>query len=206
MKKAVTFILSGILTFLIFSSEMSAQNFSYPDAWNKPGFTLQTNDPNFVEINFSVGGFSLEDLTVDGKVMKDISLPGSFLFNNEGAPDLPGNGKLIAIPQGSRPLFEIISSRTEVLHGVEIAPAPRIPKDDENVPLDYIKNEEIYSRNAFYPAEPVVISNAMKIRGVDAVMLGITPFQYNPVTKELMIYRDLKVRITFTGGNGQYRR
>ncbi|MBK6964735.1 MAG: hypothetical protein IPH20_12535 [Bacteroidales bacterium] len=204
MKKAVTFILSGILTFLIFSSEMSAQNFSYPDAWNKPGFTLQTNDPNFVEINFSVGGFSLEDLTVDGKVMKDISLPGSFLFNNEGAPDLPGNGKLIAIPQGSRPLFEIISSRTEVLRDIEISPAPRIPKDDENVPLDYIKNEEIYSRNAFYPAEPVVISNAMKIRGVDAVMLGITPFQYNPVTKELMIYRDLKVRITFNGGNGQY--
>ncbi|MHC1776576.1 MAG: C25 family cysteine peptidase [Lentimicrobium sp.] len=204
MKKSLAFFLPGIFLFLIFTVKSNAQNFSYPDAWNKHGFVLQANNPDFVEINFSVSSFSLEDLSVEGKIMKDISLPGSFLFNNEGAPDLPGNGKLIAIPQGSQPLIEIITSRTEVIRGVEIAPAPRIPKDDENVPLDYVKNEEIYSRNAYYPAEPVVISNIMKIRGVDAVMLGITPFQYNPVTKELMVYRDLKARITFSGGNGQY--
>ena len=41
-----------------------------------------------------------------------------------------------------------------------------------------------------------------EIRGVDVLMLGITPFQYNPVTKELIVYKDLKVEVTYTGGNG----
>ncbi len=35
-------------------------------------------------------------------------------------------------------------------------------------------------------------------------MLGITPFQYNPVTKELIVYRDIKIEITYEGGNGQF--
>jgi hypothetical protein len=35
-------------------------------------------------------------------------------------------------------------------------------------------------------------------------MLGITPFQYNPVTKELIVYRDLKVQVNFIGGNGKF--
>uniref|UniRef100_UPI00345E80E6 C25 family cysteine peptidase n=1 Tax=Lentimicrobium sp. TaxID=2034841 RepID=UPI00345E80E6 len=204
MKKSLTIQLPGIILFMIIAGTVSAQHFSYPDAWDKQGFSLQANHRDFVEVNYSINSFSLENLTVEGKIMKDISLPGSFLFNNEGAPDLPGNGKFLAIPQGSIPSLEIISSRTEVMHNVEIAPAPRIPKDDENIPLQYAENKEIYSTDAFYPAQPVIISNTLKIRGVDAVMLGITPFQYNPVTKELVIYRDLKVKITFSGGNGHF--
>ena len=35
-------------------------------------------------------------------------------------------------------------------------------------------------------------------------MLGITPFQYNPVTKELIVYRDLQVQVDFVGGNGKF--
>ena len=56
----------------------------------------------------------------------------------------------------------------------------------------------------FIHANPVIISEVTKIRGVDAVILGITPFQYNPVTKELIVYRDLKIEVTFEGGNGHF--
>ncbi|MFC1573367.1 C25 family cysteine peptidase, partial [Candidatus Eisenbacteria bacterium] len=41
-------------------------------------------------------------------------------------------------------------------------------------------------------------------RGVDVVRLGITPFQYNPTTKELVVYTELEVRVTFQGGNGHF--
>ncbi|MCK4585483.1 hypothetical protein KAU13_08715, partial [candidate division WOR-3 bacterium] len=62
----------------------------------------------------------------------------------------------------------------------------------------------IYGRNAYYPESPVRLSEPMKIRGVDVVILGITPFQYNPVTKELIVYKDIRVRIDFIGGNGHF--
>jgi len=35
-------------------------------------------------------------------------------------------------------------------------------------------------------------------------MPGITPFQYNPVTKDLIILRDIEVEVLFEGGNGQF--
>gem|GEM_PF-6945130 len=42
------------------------------------------------------------------------------------------------------------------------------------------------------------------MRGVDVVILSITPFQYNPVSKELIVYTDLRIKIDFIGGNGRF--
>ncbi|MCK4979372.1 MAG: hypothetical protein KAS62_03200, partial [Candidatus Delongbacteria bacterium] len=66
------------------------------------------------------------------------------------------------------------------------------------------EDREIYSHDAYYPSSPVMLSKNSKIRGLDVVMLGITPFQYNPVTKELIVYRDIQVDVQFNGGNGHF--
>ena len=36
------------------------------------------------------------------------------------------------------------------------------------------------------------------------MILGITPFQYNPVSKDLLVYTDVRVRVNFEGGNGHF--
>ena len=182
---------------------IQAQNFSYTDSWGKSGLNLVDSRSNAIQLIYSVPEFTMEDVQVDGQVMKNITLPGTFLGNDEGMPNLPGKGSFIAIPQGSTPKVRIVSQRTETLHNIEIAPAQRIPLDTEkDFPL--VKNQSVYSKNAFYPESPVMISEVNQIRGVDAINLGITPFQYNPVTKDLIVYQDLKVEITFEGGTGQF--
>ena len=196
-----TFLLVALLFTAI---SMSAQQFNYPDVVGKPGFTLVDSRANSVQVIFSVPSFSMEDQMINGITMKNVSLPGTFLFNDAGMPNLPGNGKYIAIPQGATPKVNIISQRTEVFHQVEIAPAPSLPLDNDDRPLVGIPNSQVYSTNAFYPESPVKISEINQIRGVDAVILGVTPFQYNPVTKDLVVYKDIKVEITFDGGNGQF--
>jgi len=181
-----------------------AQRISYPDSWSAEGFTLNSSSETGVAIDFSIKSFELIDVTVKGETMKSITLPGAFLFNEEGAPDLPGYGRYIAIPQGATAKLKIITMQSEIIPNVEVAPAPRIPKDNEDGPLYYHKNRKIYNKNSHYPENPVQLSAPQKIRGVDVVMLGITPFQYNPITKELVVYRDLKIEIEFQGGNGQF--
>jgi hypothetical protein len=42
------------------------------------------------------------------------------------------------------------------------------------------------------------------MRGVDVVVLGIIPFQYNPITKDLIVYKDIRLRVDFMGGSGQF--
>ncbi|MDP1621356.1 MAG: C25 family cysteine peptidase [Bacteroidales bacterium] len=193
-----------IVMLLIATTSTIAQQFIYPDIVGKPGFDLVDSKLTSVRVNFTVPGFSLEDQEVQGINMKYINLPGTFLFNEEGMPNLPGKGKYIAIPQGSTPKLRVITTFTEIIHNVEIVPAPRIPLDNDNRPVDYVKNMQVYSKNEFYPASPVTISEVTQIRGVDAIILGITPFQYNPVTKDLLVYKDIQVKITFEGGNGHF--
>lgn len=183
---------------------LHAQEFNYTDSWSSEGFTLTESGTGKVAVDFSIRHFNLEPVVLHGENMSELSLPGSFLFNDEGCPNLPGNGRLIAIPQGSVPKLRIVSIRTETIHDINLIPAPRIPKENEDGPLFQEKNMAIYNTNAFYPAEPVQISEPGKLRGVDFVTLGITPFRYNPVTKELVVIRDIRLEITFEGGNGQY--
>ncbi len=176
----------------------------YPDSWGKQGFTLQKSTTSEAIINFSIHHFRLEDRDFHGKIRQVIQLPEALLPNDEGKPNLPGLSRYIAIPHGAQIHFEILDSRTETLEGQDIAPAPRIPFDTQDGPLVYQDDRNVYDKDAFYPAQPVRISKHYQIRGVDVVLLGITPFQYNPVTKKLIVYRDLKVRITFDGGDRQF--
>lgn len=193
-----------LVMFFVAAISIMAQQYNYTDVSGNPGFNLVGSKPASVTVHFAVPSFSLEDQMMQGTKMKNISLPGTFLFNEAGMPNLPGKGKYIAIPQGSTPKFRIVSQRTEIIHNVDIVPAPRIPLDNDTRPVEYEKNKQVYSTNALYPATPVSISEVTRIRGIDAVILGITPFQYNPVTKDLVVFKDIQVELTFEGGNGQF--
>jgi len=181
----VSIILLGMI--VLFSTSAIAEDFRYTDSWGKHGFELTQQKSTGVQVNYSITGFSIEDFVLNGESMVNIELPGNLLFNDEGAPNLPGSGRYLAIPEGATAKVTITSSRTESLSNVYLAPAPRIPWETEDGPLDYNKDEAIYTRDAFYPEQPVQLGEVTEIRGVDAVMLGVTPFQYNPVTHELII-------------------
>jgi PKD repeat protein len=195
----------AMILFLVGMLTIQAQQFNYPDmAGKKPGMNLVDSKPTGVSIQFNVPEFSMEDLSVKGTMMKAVNLPGTFLFNDEGMPNLPGKGGFIALPTGATPKLRITGQKTDVIHNVEIAPAPKIPLDNDKNPLDYTPNMAVYSKNAPYPASPVQISTITSIRGVDVVTIGITPFQYNPVTKDLTVYKELNVELVFEGGNNQF--
>jgi hypothetical protein len=202
MKKTKIAILPIFL--VIATMAFASQTVTYDDAWSEAGFNLNQRSGSGAGITFSIDEFTLEDVRINGEDMQSIILPNTFLQNEAGAPNLPGNGRYLALPQGAIASLRIVSSRTEVLHNVEMAPAPRIPWDTDEGPLDYSKDLSIYNQDAFYPADPVILGEQTMIRGVDAVMVGITPFQYNPVTKELIVYRDIELEIDFIGGNGHF--
>lgn len=186
--------------FSIFS--LVSQDFTYEDTWTDNGIEITGTDAQSLNLVYSLKEFALQDVEINRTMMQSIALPGSILPNDEGAPDVPGSGYYIAMPQGSTPMLRIKDIRKEVLKNIELAPAPRIPLDTEKGPLQYNRDEKIYNKNEFYPASPIRLSKPTAIRGVDAAILGITPFQYNPVTKELIVIRDIEIEIIFEGGNG----
>lgn len=194
-----------LLGFVILSTVLPGEIITFNSNWHTGhGFRIISETPLDMEIVFSLKEMTIDDIEINGITMKTVSIPGVFLPNNEGAPNLPGMGRYIAIPQGAQARVTILSKQTKVYHNIDIAPAHNIPLETDTMPLRYNKDMAIYGRNAYYPDNPVILSKPMKIRGVDVVILGITPFQYNPITKELIVYKDLGVRVDFIGGNGHF--
>ena len=206
MKKMKFYISSLFIILFVFlaANNSISQQIEYKGNWGPNGLTMTNQKSTGVEINFSVSKLYLEDVEVDGINLKAAKIEGVFLPNDAGKPDLAGTGRYIAIPKGSFATYKIVSSRTEVIKNVDIAPAPVLPKDDDPRPLKYVKDKSVYEKGGLYPQSPVMMSEPQQIRGVDVVMLGITPFQYNPVTRELIVYKDIKVQVDFIGGNGTF--
>lgn len=199
----IRFVITIIL-FLTAMANIQGQKITYPDGWGTGGYSLLEETKTGVVINFTIDDFELIDIEVNGELFKKLILPGHFMFNEEGAPDLPGSSRFISMPEGSVAEMQIIRSRIAVLQDVNIIPAPKIPLDDDQEPLQYLKDTSIYHQNAYYPQSPVWLDGNRKIRGMSVARLGIMPFQYNPVTKELLVYRDIQVKVTFTGGTGEF--
>ncbi len=181
-----------------------AEVITFDNPWGQQGFTLVSQGSNGVEVIFSQKSFALEDLDVNGETMKTIQIPGVILPNNAGAPNLPGVGRMVALPEGATPSLKILEIETETYHNVNMSPAPPIPYENDDSPLVYEKDPSIYSRNVYYPESAVMVSEVGQLRGVDVVTIGITPFQYNPVTKELLVYKNLRIAVDFQGGAGYF--
>lgn len=200
--KKIAILTIGMLT--IASAYLAAENYTYQDSWAESGFNLANSTPFQATVIYSINDFSLNNALINNSEMQTIMLPGHFLPNQAGAPDLPGSARYLAVPENASVSYKIISARTETFSDVLMAPAPRIPLETEDGPLDYIADPAIYNNNAYYPESPVMLSEPMQIRGINTVLIGITPFQYNPVSRELIVYRDLEIEVSFHGGNGRF--
>ncbi|HOI31457.1 MAG TPA: C25 family cysteine peptidase, partial [Bacteroidales bacterium] len=207
MKKDYSLRIIGfVISFLLLVANMQAQSltFRFQNNSSTTGFTLENSRSNSAIIRHSITQMSLETLETEKVSGQVININGIYLPNNAGAPNLPGSSRYIAVPEGATARLELIDYQKEVIENVDLLPAAAIPLDTDDRPADYIKDMNIYSKDGLYPAEPFQLSKVEEIRGVDVVMLGITPFQYNPVQKQLIVYHNIQLKVVFDGGNGQF--
>ena len=197
----------GLVVLLsLFASGLNAQpiSFDFNNEASREGFKMTASKTSSLRLTHNLTGMRLETMETDKGNGQVISLNGIYLPNNAGAPNLPGNSRYIAVPNGATAKLIVHSYQKETIENVELLPAAPIQLDTDDSPADYSKNQTIYTKNAPYPAEPFLLSAVENIRGLDVVMLGITPFQYNPVTKELVVYHNIDMEVIFEGGNGSF--
>jgi len=169
---------------------------------NHEGCRIVKQTGEVVEIDFLLSSLLTEEFVFEKEIFTRIGLTGFFLPNEAGAPDLPATGRFIAISSGCLPVVEILTFEADTLHGMHIPPAMEIPHEKGPLPMTGKKNPDIYNSSDPYPSAPVTLSEPYSIRGVDAVMLGISPFAYFPLSQTLVVYHRISLRITFIGGKG----
>ena len=200
MKKALSTL--AIVLVVLLGNLAMAQTFNYP-VKGKQGFNLTQKTRDGLHISYNLGQMSLNQIDYRGEAMSEISIKAIAIPTNAGSPNLPTDSRMMAIPQGATASLRVVSFEKETLHNVNIAPALRIQAETEEPDMNYVKDMAIYDKNAFYPAEPFVMGNSY-IRGVESVTVSITPFQYNPVTKDLIVYTNIELAVDFEGGTGHF--
>ena len=197
MKKAILIVLALIAGFATQAQE-------YRFNTSQDGFSMGSCNGAALTIHHNVSAVTIESSDRDGLEGQFITLSGIHIANEAGAPNLPSSSTFVAIPNGARPSLKMVSAKTKTIKNVDLIPAPQPQLDNDNSPAVYEKDMSIYSRNALYPSKPYQISEVMTVRGVEMVEVGVMPFQYNPVTKELIVYEDLELELNTEGGDGTY--
>ena len=201
MRKFLTIALAFALFALVGNTAL-AQTFNYP-VKGKQGFNLTEKTRDGLHISYNLGQVTLDQINYRGEEMSEISISAIAIPADAGKPNLPADSRMMAIPQGATANLRVVSFERETLHNVNIAPALRIQAETEEPDMNYVKDMTVYGKDAFYPAEPFVMGNSY-IRGVESVTVSITPFQYNPVTKDLVVYTNVELVVEFEGGNGHF--
>ena len=181
---------------------LQAQEYRFNSEPN--GFSISNTKSNQLTLRHNLGAVTIEDAVRAEVQGQTITLSGVYLSNVAGAPNLPSTSTYVAIPNGATASLRLVSSKTKVIGNVDLIPAAEPQLDDDDSPAVYQKDASIYSRNAFYPETPFVLSETTTLRGVQVVSVGVMPFQYNPVTKELIVYSDMELQLETEGGDGTY--
>lgn len=166
-------------------------------------FTITSSDRGHISLHFELNDFSVDTINLEGELMHIISSKGIVMPNDYGLPDLPTFNRFIAVPQGATAIVEVRTTRDEVLSGFNIAPSDGSQAEND-VKRPFFKDPKVYANNTFYPSEAVIASEPQSLRGVDAIHLGVCPMQFNPMTRELAVHRQIDIDIRFEGGNGHF--
>ena len=131
-------------------------------------------------------------------------MKGSFGSFAEGMPNLPFENRYIAVPKGATVSIEVKEKGCQTLSDIEVLPSAAVQGNAAVGMPRLQKNMNVYGKDANYPTQNVAVAQSTQIRGLDVVMLNVTPFRYNPVRKTLDVIYDMDIEIRFEGGSGQF--
>jgi hypothetical protein len=216
MRKPVkSFLISGFLL-LIALSNLSAQDKSFLPKSYFPGISLtcrtELSDYKIVVSNNSY---------VELEFYPQYSQPIEIIYNNEtftlltfdnAKSDNPGNsGKpqinsrifSIILPSEENNKVTIVDYDVSETVNINLAPVPTIirrnpnSRDFENTEYAYIKDNNIYSQNKFFPEQIASVEETGLVRETVLGNLIINPIQYNSAAKTLRKYTRIRIRINF---------
>ena len=168
------------------------------------GFRIESSSSTGLLLHYSVPGIGISAID-DGEAKgQEIIMKGSFGSYAEGLPNLPFENRYIAVPKGATVSIKVKEKGCRTLTGIDILPAAAVQGNAAVGKPRLQKDMSVYGKDANYPNENVAIAQTTQIRGLDVVMLNVTPFRYNPVRKTLEVIYDMDIEVRFEGGSGQF--
>ena len=139
--------------------------------------------------------YQVVDTIVEGRTFQKIrGLDNS--YRNPGEPWVPEYIVIAGIPFNCKPTLKILESKQTIRKNQFIIPYPE--EDPSFVKQDFDKIDKgIYSSADNFPKSRAELDASYIVRYATLIPIKIAPFQFNPVTRDLVFNYYIKVRVDF---------
>ncbi|MGB9722184.1 MAG: C25 family cysteine peptidase, partial [bacterium] len=155
-------------------------------------------------VEFTLNGYDIEPITIDGKFCSKIKIPGNIIYHNEkGYPELPKFASSLIVPDDGVMDMRIIDVNYETAKVNPIVPSKgNLKRNVEPNSVPYVW-DNFYQKNAWFPEQVVELLPPFVMRDFRGQTIIFNPFQYNPETSELRIARKIVVEVYRKADGGE---
>jgi PKD repeat protein len=162
-----------------------------------PNRIVDDLQPNMVVVNYQFTGVCANNIEHQKQNYQSFSIKGFGYTEDVGKPMLPVRYDMFLIPEKANINIEIIEANYIEFTSKTIFPAFRPLTDDKNDSLVFEMDQVFYTINQFSPEEIIQIESRGKMHELSFVRIKTLPLQYNPVTKTVRFYTNIKYRLDF---------
>lgn len=124
----------------------------------------------------------------------EVSIPGTVNLLESGAPQVPYKAFSLLLPEGDVTV-SVKNSEYVDHHNYDVIPSKgNLDRTQDPSKMPLVKGP-VYSQDAFFPAQQVLVANEYKIRTAHGRAFHVFPVQYNPVTHTLRIYTRMELEV-----------
>lgn len=168
-------------------------------------FELKSEDSEAIRLEHHFKEKPFQYKNIDGQSTIDFAKTFRVLTDEKGAPALPLFHQTIQLPEKGNPSIEITYDEITIFENVVIAPSKGVLKRNVNPGTVAYTFGQAYSQNALYPGNVATLKAPFIWRSMRGAVVEIAPYQYNPVTKQLIVYKNVQVKVntnpTISGEN-----
>lgn len=158
-------------------------------------FELISSADNLIALKHQLSEKSFENVPIDGVEYTDFSINTKTLSSTIGSPALPFFTTSLIVPNHGHITLSYSHDGYEEFNGIKVTPSKGDLKRNVNpadIPYTFGAS---YTTDSFYPNDLVELSEPFNLRTTRGVTVKVNPYQYNPVTEILRIYKNIKVHL-----------
>lgn len=165
-----------------------------------PEITATSFDYQGMGVVFNLPGFYRETIEIEGEgTWERITFPGQGYLGELGVPALPIIRRTFSIPEITDLKVKIESVKSVDFTGKPVEPQQSLLLETENTLKDFVKDEDRYKKDEFFPGNWAVVKNAGVKGGVQLATVEIYPIQHNPVSGALRVAEEITLTVEFSG-------
>ncbi len=187
------------------STENYRSNIQLDFGSSLPDYKILASNNLYIEVEFYPQYSQPEKFIYDNETFTRLTFENAKwnLIGNSGKPNIGSRVFSVILPSEEGNKVTVVDYDVRDANNINLAPIPTAQRKDpnrrdfENTEYAYIKDNNFYSQNKYFPEQIASIESAGLVRETELGILVINPLRYNPASKILKQYTRIRVRVNF---------